>query len=587
MSLSNPFPQSRRICDVFQEQIELFIDGELSGSENLAFLTHLKECDECAAWWSDEQAISEVLLATGLPEGGAVVSDAGELPLARPELISTGSRSWSQFILVAVAAGVLTFLMTMAFWSPTQTVAVPANSEVDVAAFSAVLTSGPLLVQERNEPWREAIEGESYGSGVSLQASSEGLAVLDVAGRGSFLLEAGAMVEVPELNLENGLVSLNVQKGRVQVEAGELRVCGKVGEMGFSSWHSTFAVDASELADTVLSVRGGNVAVRLSDGSSQILHAGDTLVHERRVQADADRLSVIRGQLGRETERTRELSTKLREANGTNGVLSKRLVQLEKELEEYHVRLASERLPLSVDEIVARYLHSVNLMNSVSVTKPDGFALGVASELRDRGLEGVIALETAFRTTSVQNEQIAVCVALGCLGGRGAIDLLKDISLDSRGCIRRAAIICLDRQTEWPLADHFLAVHLLEGDSSLGIRCLEAAARHGSEAGLSRLLQLARDRSGNSRSRGLASNALEGFSESHPAVLTFFRDVVDRWEAGESTWVLYHALRTLRAANDQACIESLKSLARNQDLRLSMRQHVMETLAALGAGMLH
>ena len=62
MSLSNrPLPPPRK-CDSFRERIELFLDGELTGSENLGFLTHLKECDDCAGWWSDEQIISEALL---------------------------------------------------------------------------------------------------------------------------------------------------------------------------------------------------------------------------------------------------------------------------------------------------------------------------------------------------------------------------------------------------------------------------------------------------------------------------------------------------------------------------------------------
>ena len=56
------------ICAWTEERLELFLDGELSGSENLRFQTHIKECESCAAYWADDEALSEALLMAVAPD---------------------------------------------------------------------------------------------------------------------------------------------------------------------------------------------------------------------------------------------------------------------------------------------------------------------------------------------------------------------------------------------------------------------------------------------------------------------------------------------------------------------------------------
>jgi hypothetical protein len=96
------------------------------------------------------------------------------------------------------------------------------------------------------------------------------------------------------------------------------------------------------------------------------------------------------------------------------------------------------------------------------------------------------------------------------------------------------------------------------------------------------LLALVRDQDSPYRARGHASAALEVLSSSHPEVHTFFRAYVARWDGDQSSWVLYHALRALRASEDIECVPSLRALL-NRGLPVHVRRYVTATLDALGA----
>ena len=93
-------------CTFLNERLELFLDGELSGSENLRFLTHLKECEHCAASWADDEAVSEAILvavgpdvaaetpALGAAETPGVVQDAASARPSRPDGGVSSPRRW-------------------------------------------------------------------------------------------------------------------------------------------------------------------------------------------------------------------------------------------------------------------------------------------------------------------------------------------------------------------------------------------------------------------------------------------------------------------------------------------------------------
>jgi hypothetical protein len=558
----------------------LFLDGELTGSENLGFLTHLKECDDCAGWWSDEQTISEALLLADLPsdQSHAVITDDLEASASRSSAFSL----WQRQALIAAAASILTFVCTIPFWTPSKDAVAPVEVSDSSAGLSVAMANGPLRIRLDGEDWRELHEGEILQAGCRIESPSETLAVLDVGGRGSLLLEPGTSIDVFDVDLELGRVTVELHQGKVKLESGELRICGMVGDVGFSLWNST-VIAAAEVSDAdVFVVQRGNLAVKKADGSQVVLHAGDALGQDGNVHSAGGQIAGLLARLSRESRRANDLSARLQESIDANGTLQSELALLQTQLIEDRVRRDALELPLSVDEIVSAYLTSVSRMNNVSVVRPDGFALGVADELRDRGLEGVLALQSAFRSTLDVKEQMAVCIALGCLGGQGAIDLLRDISLQSSDSIRRAAVLALERQDDSTLGEHFLAVHRIEGSSALGIRCLQAAAQHGAPQGVLGLLALVRDQDSPYRARGHASAALEVLSSSHPEVHTFFRAYVARWDGDQSSWVLYHALRALRASEDIECVPSLRALL-NRGLPVHVRRYVTATLDALGA----
>src|SRR5262249_31676165 len=102
-----------RWCTFVRERLELFLDGELQGSENLAFVTHLRECDECASYWAgDELSGRGLMLGVGnVGAGSSEVSPSGSA--TSPQNVLRPRRNGPRLVVAAAAiavAGAAAFL---------------------------------------------------------------------------------------------------------------------------------------------------------------------------------------------------------------------------------------------------------------------------------------------------------------------------------------------------------------------------------------------------------------------------------------------------------------------------------------------
>ena len=126
-------------CTFLNERLELFLDGELSGSENLRFLTHLKECEHCAASWADDEAVSEAILVAVAPDVAAETPAADVA--AAPSVVQDASSSrpsragWWRFAATALAASLVTAFLAVGFLGANEDApGVPSLARVSVVS---------------------------------------------------------------------------------------------------------------------------------------------------------------------------------------------------------------------------------------------------------------------------------------------------------------------------------------------------------------------------------------------------------------------------------------------------------------------
>src|SRR5262245_32452423 len=169
--------------EAFQEQLDEYVDGALSGAERAAMETHAATCAPCAAALAQLRAL--LGLAQQLPPDAAPERDLWpalreRLVAAEPEALGPGAapaspwwaRAWRPAVGLAAAAAVV--FLAVSVWlaqrgpreAAVDTVASPAAPRVESApatSETAVLT--PTVVA--------ALARECMGAGRLLQASME------------------------------------------------------------------------------------------------------------------------------------------------------------------------------------------------------------------------------------------------------------------------------------------------------------------------------------------------------------------------------------------------------------------------------
>jgi anti-sigma-K factor RskA len=166
--------------EAFQDQLDDYVDGALSGAERAAMEAHAAACAPCAASLAQLRAL--LGLAQQLPPGAAPERDLWtalreRLVAAEPEALRPGAapasrwwaRAWRPAVGVAAAAAAVVFLALCAWLSqrgPREAAvdtAAPRLESTPATAETAVLT--PTLVA--------ALARECMGAGRILQASME------------------------------------------------------------------------------------------------------------------------------------------------------------------------------------------------------------------------------------------------------------------------------------------------------------------------------------------------------------------------------------------------------------------------------
>ncbi|MEE9394439.1 MAG: zf-HC2 domain-containing protein [Planctomycetota bacterium] len=581
-------------CVFVNEKLELFLDGELTGSENLAFQTHLKECESCAAYWSDDEEVSTALMlavapdrvlasdhlfSPGMPETtpSRTEFDRRHDTERRPPMPTLRWKTVASWGLAAAALVGISFgggmFFDRAYYGESAAVPAPV-SRVVVAASEAPLLSlraGGLQVRPAgSEVWSrfDRERGQALGEGLELLAEQgEGDLVLQVEGAGMMVLSEGSILglralpvdsaEPFDVELVHGTATLHIRDHGFEFGLPAGRLEGR---------DATLVLRAHQLEESVLVLRG-HVELRTDEGVES-LQAGDS--RQLRPSPQGAALEAI------SVSRIAELESLLGGLRGEleSVVAANQFLQYELTL----LRSSSELQAANEDTpavIIASYLHVVDQTNSVRLNSPSPLTIQTATRLRDFGAEAVTTLVGVFNSEDAELRRIAVMALIAEIALPDTRRALERACFDREAKMRRAALFCLNRLPDVDLSQHFLTVARADLDEWVKYRAASYAAERGEGEGVTILATIYHETKDRYRRSHVVSNVarLEG---DIPAATRFLRTVLADRNSGRFS--LLSAVRGLVKRGDVASLAAMRDLLDRADLSPDVRGRVEEAI---------
>ncbi|HKW90193.1 MAG TPA: zf-HC2 domain-containing protein [Candidatus Acidoferrales bacterium] len=144
-------------CESWREDIETYVDGELSPERRQEFESHMRTCASCAA-----DAAGRLQFKGAIQRAGRRFTPSAELRRRVEEQISPPARKWRiAWIPAAAMAGLAAILLLAAVWVTNRETAstVTAMSEVVDLHIAALASANPVDVVSTDEhtvkPWFE------------------------------------------------------------------------------------------------------------------------------------------------------------------------------------------------------------------------------------------------------------------------------------------------------------------------------------------------------------------------------------------------------------------------------------------------
>lgn len=572
-------------CTFVKERMELFLDGELYGSENLAFVTHLKECEDCAAHWAADEDISRRLMVTfGEKEGQKVAPAAGPGPgpVVFGDAPSRKNRVWRRVAMIASlsAASLLAGWFIGRIERPDDVSAIsrtaPSYAVVAARTGASVRPIGADLAKNLDR-------GDRVQAGAEITAPSDSELVLAVEDHGRISLAPDSVLRVVEPQSSDDC-AVEVVSGRVDLD---------FTTGGFSVKALGWSVTAYDAAATILvheiasngaperavimergraTLDGPNGTVLLAAGQKIDLLTG-RVADARGSEIDAVELSTTR-------RLVTELESRLSAKDGEIENLEKTVARLEEEIKraraEVVAKSASEEMP---ETIVREYLDTVELANHVEIDPPNGFARSAMIRLSAFGPEVVGVLDGFLVRETKTTNRIALLGLVSGVGGAEATELLKRASFDPVADVRYAAISLLTKIEDLGLADHFMTVHQNEQRGALKSFAAYGAARLGNEAGLNALFATFYDEKGYCERMHSLTLILK--LDRDPAVRAFMHRVLRDWRPGDGATALRVIVRKIGEMNDVEAMPLLRDLTERQGLPSEVKRVVDDVIEKL------
>lgn len=559
-------------CTFVSERLELFLDGELAGSENLRFVTHLKECEECAETWSDDEAVSEaIMVAVGRDIGveAPVEVEEPRRPITHSSsevLVLRTSSTWWRLAGTAVAASLITGLVAVWLLSGARDAVEesPANGVHVVSADDGAMHRRPGDSRAVRLGSSAVLE-----NGAEIRTPDDARVVLGVGeDRGSIVLAEGTTAR---LTTGDDSVALAVDRGRVSVDVGdvECRVTLLAMEVGgreatFDVWTPRGGAVDPGLATLVVSrgrvrVTSSNEVRRIAAGETWYLMEGGELIGE-----DAIMSGVIATQDTRHVERLKQALEAER----------MRRHELEKILSRVR---GGENAP-SADEAVSAYLALQREAGLLEASARNAEMARVTQRLGDFGTSLLAVIERRFHEASGLGAELdrRSLVRLACgLRIEGRSDLLHLASRDPSLDVRATTIACLSgSRAPWSV-EMLRSVATSEAELELRLDAAVGLAGRGDAGGVELLVAEYRDAE-DAASRVAVVDRLARIEPVRP-VREFFFDVVRSWSASEGERVLRMAMAWLQKHDVVAAIPLLRDIASrgpSADLLLLMQETV-------------
>jgi Putative zinc-finger len=593
-------------CTFVRERMELFLDGELTGSENLSFVTHLKECEECAAIWADDEEIATSLLiacgrevaedrpsffsADGPRTAGATrpPTEVGRpgLPLAIPRgLLGFGAGAAAALLLAWGAQGLL--LSESAVTKPSEPAPIRGTT---VAHRDAPGAEGLRSRHAGDERWRRVPRGEALVQGDEIWAAEGPVSLESFIGRAVSLGEDAVATLCSERG-ESPLLSLH--HGRIVADCGPQPLTLRVAEVDVEVMDAACVIEATMRAETLVVLRG-TARARLADGRREEIFAGQAVEFSRQggvlplppVDRETE-LSVaeaLRRDLGALREDRDRLRATLDRLEAENLDLRQRL-----DAWEEAAKTEDDSEPArSITYLVDRYLSIVDQANVASLERPAPIAKETAAQLTECEGDVLGALRLRIATDPVRLHKKALVGLVRLVKHPGSEVLLRELCFDDEARVRESALFCLSRlPKETPqLGAHFLRVARNETEDRLRLRAAVYAARRGEDEGARIMADLYAE-----GAAALASGArdlgLRAFIPQQMARLEGDLPAADRFlrclllDQGSDTQSMAAAIRGLVDRADFEAVEVLRSFSERDDVGADLRRMAREAIRKL------
>lgn len=535
-------------CTFVTERLELFLDGELAGSENLRFLTHLKECDACAATWADDEALSEAIMVAVAPDVSAAPIPDEVLVHATQGPERTG---WWRFAATALAASLVTGLLAVGLLDEKTD---GPESPAALAAVAVLSADADVLIHRPGaaRPVRLA-EGEDLAGGARFTTARSARLVLGVEGdRASIVLAEGTEAQLAPA-AEN--VGLMVERGRVSLDVDDVECHVTLLAMEVVARNATFdvwtsrdrSVAAPGLATLVVSrgtVRAttADTVRRVEAGETWYLMEGGELLSE-----DAILSGVFAMQDMRHVERlVRLLETERARRHELEGILA----------------TVRETEAPTADEAVSAYLALQRETGLLDRAERDAEMRRIMARLAELGSALPPVLERRLREASGEEgvfERRAI-IRLGCgLGLDGCAALYDLATRDPSEKVRRTVIACLEMSAAPWVFERLSRIAATESDLELRLDAAEAMIRLGEEAGAERLTAEYAEATGVSVRLAVARRLAR--VEPSPIVRRFFLDRLEAWSRADGPRLLRLTVSWLLDKNVVGAVPAMRRLA--------------------------
>lgn len=572
-------------CTFVKERMELFLDGELYGSENLAFVTHLKECEDCAAHWAADEDISRRLMVTfGEKESREPVPATGPGP--RPIVFDDAPRQKSSVLRRVAMIASLSAASLLLGWfvgrtSPSDAELLSTKTAPIVAVVAA--RTGASVRPIGVDSVRSLDRGDRVDSGTEITAPGDSELVLAVEDRGRISVGPDSVLRIREphpgddcaVEVISGRVDLDFTGGGFSVKALGWSIAAYDAAATIFV-HEIAANGAPERAVVMergrATLEGPNGTVSLGAGQKIDLLTG-RVMDRRSGEIDAVELSATQRLV---TELESRLTAKDLEIENLENTVARLEEEIKRARAEVIAGSVSEEMP---ESIIREYLDTVELANHVEIDPPNGFARSAMIRLSAFGPEVVGVLDGFLVRETKTTNRIALLGLVAGVGGAEATEVLKRASFDAVADVRYAAMSLLTKIEDLGLAEHFMTVHRNEQRGALKSYAAYGAARLGNETGLNALFATFYDEKGYCERMHSLTLILK--LDRDPAVRAFMHRVLRDWRPGDGATALRIIVRKIGEMNDIEAMPLLRDLTERQGLPSEVKRVVDDVIEKL------